>query len=129
MIDWKVSEDFIAYPDALEEMETRVNAIASWQAPECVWLLQHLCIYTLGTRGSQSNILDFYDFPTYTCGRGGQATYHSPGQRVGYVMLNLRSRNLDLHTYVHMLEKWLISSLKRLGITGEQRSDGIGVWV
>ncbi len=126
--EWRVEKECIPYPQALAVMEARVAAIADASAPELVWLLEHPPLYTAGTSAKQSDI-KLARFPVYAAGRGGQLTYHGPGQRVVYVMLDLRRRGPDLRRYVATLEEWIIRSLASFGIMGERREDRIGVWV
>ena len=109
-------------------MEARADAIAAGQADEQVWLLEHPPIYTAGTSAKDSDLIDAR-FPVYRTGRGGQFTYHGPGQRVGYVMLDLKRRKPDVRAYVHDLEQWLIEALALLGVKGERRADRVGIWV
>jgi lipoyl(octanoyl) transferase len=127
-IDWKISDGLVSYPDALAHMEARAAAIAEGRADEQVWLLEHPPIYTAGTSAQDSDLIDAR-FPVYRTGRGGQFTYHGPGQRVGYVMLNLKSRKPDVRAYVHDLEQWLIETLAELGVKGERREGRVGIWV
>ena len=126
--EWKISDHLVAYPEALAEMEARAAAIAEGRAGELVWLLEHPPIYTAGTSAQDSDLLDAR-FPVYRTGRGGQFTYHGPGQRIGYVMLDLKRRKPDVRAYVHDLEQWLIEALKELGVTGERREGRVGIWV
>ena len=126
--DWKVSPGLTPYPEALAAMEARADAIAAGTAGEQVWLLEHPSIYTAGTSAKDSDLIDAR-FPVYRTGRGGQFTYHGPGQRVGYVMLNLKQRKPDVRAYVHDLEQWLIEALGLLGVKGERRADRVGIWV
>jgi lipoyl(octanoyl) transferase len=126
--EWKVSPGLTPYPEALAAMEARADAIAAGTAGEQVWLLEHPPIYTAGTSAKDSDLIDAR-FPVYRTGRGGQFTYHGPGQRVGYVMLNLKRRNPDVRGYVHDLEQWLIEALAILGVKGERRADRVGIWV
>jgi lipoyl(octanoyl) transferase len=109
-------------------MEARAAAIANGTEPELVWLVEHPPIYTAGTSARDEDLLD-PRFPVFKTGRGGQFTYHGPGQRVGYVMLNLRPRGGDVRRYVHDLEEWLIRALKRFDVQGERRADRVGIWV
>jgi lipoate-protein ligase B len=109
-------------------MEARAAAIADGTQPELVWLIEHPPIYTAGTSAREEDLLD-PRFPVFKTGRGGQFTYHGPGQRVGYVMLNLHPRGGDVRRYVHDLEEWLIRALKRFDVKGERRSDRVGIWV
>lgn len=117
------------YGEAVVWMEARVAAIASGEAPECVWLLEHPPLYTAGTSAQESDLLVPARFPVYRTGRGGQYTYHGPGQRVAYVMLDLRRRGSDIRAFVCALEDWIIATLARFGVTGERRPGRIGVWV
>jgi lipoyl(octanoyl) transferase len=110
-------------------MESDVTAIRHGEAPERVWLLEHPPIYTAGTSAIESDLVDPHRFPVYRSGRGGQFTYHGPGQRVAYVMLDLRKRGMDVRAYVSALEAWIIGTLARLGVIGERREDRVGVWV
>jgi len=128
MPEWRVSDAPVPYEDALAQMESRAAAIAEGRADELVWQLEHPPIYTAGTSAQDSDLLDAR-FPVYRTGRGGQFTYHGPGQRVGYVMLDLKRRKPDVRTYVHDLEEWLIQSLALLGVTGERREGRVGIWV
>ena len=127
-VEWAVSEGRIAYPEALAAMEARVAAIAEGAAPECVWLLEHPPLYTAGTSARPEDLVDAR-FPVYETGRGGQFTYHGPGQRVAYVMLDLKHRSADVRRYVSALEAWIIGTLSAFNITGERREDRVGVWV
>jgi lipoyl(octanoyl) transferase len=127
-VEWITSSGLVPYPEALAEMEARSAAIAESKAGELVWLLEHPPIYTAGTSAKDSDLLDAR-FPVYRTGRGGQFTYHGPGQRVGYVMLDLKRRKPDVRAYVHDLEQWLIETLKELGVKGERRKGRVGIWV
>ena len=127
-VDWQISERPVAYEAALRAMDTRVAAIAAGSAPELVWLLEHPPLYTAGTSARAEDVLNAR-FPVYDAGRGGQLTYHGPGQRVAYVMLNLRQRGPDVRRFVSSLEEWLIRTLAAFNIRGERREDRIGVWV
>jgi lipoyl(octanoyl) transferase len=126
--EWKISREPVPYLEAVRQMEERVEAIYRRSAPELVWLLEHPPLYTAGTSAKNADLLDAR-FPVFTSGRGGQYTYHGPGQRVAYVMLDLRRRKPDARAYVHDLEEWLIRTLSRLGIEGERRPGRIGIWV
>ena len=110
-------------------METTVAKIRADRSPETVWLLEHPHLFTAGTSADPAELLDPGNAPVYPTGRGGRYTYHGPGQRIAYVMLNLSQRGSDLHAYVEALETWIIQSLDHFGITGERRSDRVGVWV
>lgn len=127
-VEWRVSEGLVEYPEAVAFMESRVAEIADGRARELIWLLEHPPIYTAGTSASPSDLLDAR-FPVFETGRGGQFTYHGPGQRVAYVMLDLRRRKADVRGFVHNLEEWLISTLARFGVTGERREGRVGIWV
>jgi lipoyl(octanoyl) transferase len=127
-VEWQVSEAPIPYPDAVAAMEARAAAIAADQAPELVWLLEHPPLYTSGTSGRAGDLLEAR-FPLFTTGRGGQLTYHGPGQRVAYVMLDLKRRRPDVRAYVAGLEAWIIRTLAAFNVTGERREDRVGVWV
>jgi lipoyl(octanoyl) transferase len=127
-VEWRISDGPIPYPDALAEMEARVAAIADGKAGEQVWLLEHPPLYTSGTSGKDSDLLD-PRFPLFNTGRGGQVTYHGPGQRVAYVMLDLKRRRPDVRAYVAGLEEWTIRTLDAFNVRGERREDRVGVWV
>jgi lipoyl(octanoyl) transferase len=127
-VEWQVSEAPIPYPDAVAAMESRAAAIAADAAPELVWLLEHPPLYTSGTSGKAGDLLEAR-FPVFETGRGGQLTYHGPGQRVAYVMLDLKRRRPDVRAYVASLEQWIIRTLAAFNITGERREDRVGVWV
>ena len=126
--EWRISDLPVAYPEAVEEMELRAAAIADRQANELVWLLEHPPIYTAGTSAKDRDLIDAR-FPVYRTGRGGQFTYHGPGQRVGYVMLNIKTRKPDVRAYVRDLEQWLIETLALFGVKGERRDGRVGIWV
>ena len=128
LIEWKISDQPVAYPDALAAMEARAAAIAAGEASEQVWLLEHPPIYTAGTSAQDTDLIDAR-FPVYRTGRGGQFTYHGPGQRVGYVMLDLKSRKPDVRAYVRDLEQWLIETLAEFNVKGERREGRVGIWV
>jgi len=127
-VEWQVRDGLTPYPEAVLFMEERAAAIASGHAGELVWLVEHPPIYTAGTSAKDGDLLDAR-FPVYKTGRGGQFTYHGPGQRVGYVMLDLKRRSPDVHAYVRDLEEWLICTLARLGVKGERREGRVGIWV
>ncbi|CDO61476.1 Octanoate-[acyl-carrier-protein]-protein-N-octan oyltransferase [Candidatus Phaeomarinobacter ectocarpi] len=128
-VEWRISPDQVPYPVALAEMEARAAAIAAGEAPELVWLLEHPPLYTAGTSTDPKDLLTPDRFPVYETGRGGQYTYHGPGQRVGYAMLNLKTRGQDVRAFVAGLEDWIIGSLAHFHISGEVRNDRVGVWV
>ena len=127
-IEWRVSGAPVPYPEAVAAMEARVAAIADREAPELVWLLEHPPLYTSGTSGKDTDLLDAR-FPLFSTGRGGQLTYHGPGQRVAYVMLDLKRRRPDVRAYVAGLEQWIIQALAAFNVRGERREDRVGVWV
>ncbi|WP_322517451.1 lipoyl(octanoyl) transferase LipB [Rhodopseudomonas palustris] len=126
--EWLISEQPVPYSDAVAAMESRAAAIAAGDAAELVWLLEHPPLYTSGTSGQADDLLD-PRFPLYTTGRGGQLTYHGPGQRVAYVMLDLKRRRPDVRAYVAALEQWIIATLDAFNVRGERREDRVGVWV
>lgn len=128
-VAWKTSQGLVEYPDALAHMDAEVAAIAKGDAPECVWLLEHPPLYTAGTSAVASDLVDPQRFPVYATGRGGQYTYHGPGQRVAYVMLDLKRRGSDVRAFVAALEDWIIGALGEFGLSGERREDRVGVWV
>ena len=126
--EWKISDTPVPYPDAVAAMEARAAAIADGTAGEQVWLLEHPPIYTAGTSANDADLLDAR-FPVFHTGRGGQFTYHGPGQRVGYVMLDLKQRKPDVRAYVRDLEQWLIETLALFNVKGERREGRVGIWV
>ncbi|HIM46170.1 MAG TPA: lipoyl(octanoyl) transferase LipB [Alphaproteobacteria bacterium] len=128
-VEWKTSPAPVAYEDAVSEMEVRVARIRAASATELVWLLEHPPLYTAGASAKEGDLLDSEVFPVHRTGRGGQFTYHGPGQRVAYTMLDLHRRGADLHRFVRNLEQWLIDSLGEFGVTGERRAGRVGVWV
>ena len=127
-VEWKISDSPVAYPEALAEMEARAAAIAEGRASEQAWLLEHPPIYTAGTSAKDSDLIEAR-FPVYRTGRGGQFTYHGPGQRVGYAMLDLKTRTPDVRAYVRDLEQWLIETLAEFNVKGERREGRVGIWV
>ena len=127
-VEWRISGAPVPYLEAVAAMEARVAAIAAGEAPELVWLLEHPPLYTSGTSGNASDLLD-PRFPLFATGRGGQLTYHGPGQRVAYVMLDLKRRRPDVRAYVASLEEWIIRTLEAFNVRGERREDRVGVWV
>jgi lipoyl(octanoyl) transferase len=127
-VEWRISDQPVPYPEAIAVMESRVAAIAAGDAPELVWLLEHPPLYTSGTSGNESDLLE-PRFPLFSTGRGGQVTYHGPGQRVAYVMLDLKRRKPDVRAYVAGLEAWIIRTLAAFNVRGERREDRVGVWV
>jgi lipoyl(octanoyl) transferase len=118
-----------AFPSSMLKMETHVAAIAAGQEPERLWLLEHLSLYTSGTSAKPADLIDPKRFPVFETGRGGQYTYHGPGQRVAYVMLNLAKRRGDVRAFVAALEQWLINTLAEFGVVGERRENRVGIWV
>ena len=129
MVDWLISDGLIAYPDAIEAMENRVAGIIAGELDEQVWLLEHPPLYTAGTSANEADLLDHTRFPVYEARRGGEYTYHGPGQRVAYAMLDLNSREKDVRKYVNLLEEWTIQTLAQFGVKGERREGRVGVWV
>lgn len=132
--DWRIAEGLIPYPEAIAVMEARVAAIRAGTAPELVWLVEHPPLYTAGTSANRDDLQDPGRFPSFDAGRGGQWTYHGPGQRTGYVMLDLTQphgmvRPRDVRSYVHGLEEWLIRALDRFNVRGERREGRVGIWV
>ena len=128
-IGWAVTPGLTAYEPAVAAMQARAAAIAEGQAGELVWLLQHPPLYTAGVSAKDGDLLAPERFPVFKTGRGGQYTYHGPGQRVAYVMLDLRKRGRDVTRFVHDLERWLIDALARFDVVGEVREGRVGVWV
>jgi len=126
---WAVSRTPVAYPDAVTAMEARAAAIAEGRAGELVWLLEHPPLYTAGVSAKPGDLLDTDRFPVFESGRGGQFTYHGPGQRVAYVMLDLTKRRRDVRAFVAALEAWVIGALGRFNVAGELREGRVGVWV
>ncbi|KPF95674.1 lipoate--protein ligase [Rhodopseudomonas sp. AAP120] len=126
--EWLISDAPIPYPEAVAAMESRAAAIAAGESPELVWLLEHPPLYTSGTSGQATDLLD-PRFPLFATGRGGQLTYHGPGQRVAYVMLDLKRRRPDVRAYVAALEQWIMATLDAFNVRGERREDRVGVWV
>lgn len=128
-IEWRISDRLVAYDEAVAAMEARVAAIRAGAAPELVWLLEHPPLYTAGTSADPAELIDPARLPVIRTGRGGRFTYHGPGQRVAYVMLDLRRRGPDLRGFVRGLEAWLIAALARMGVRGEHRDGRVGIWV
>lgn len=127
--DWLISDRTVAYEEALATMEARVADIRAGRAPELVWLLEHPPLYTAGTSSREVDLLEPARFPVHVAGRGGQYTYHGPGQRVAYVMLDLRRRRQDVRRFVSDLEEWTIRTLGRFNVAAERRAGRVGVWV
>jgi lipoyl(octanoyl) transferase len=128
-VEWVIGGAPVPYLDAVAEMEARVAAIAAGEAPERVWLLEHPPLYTAGTSARDADLLDPGRLPVFRAGRGGEFTYHGPGQRVAYLMLDLNKRGPDLRAYVTALEEWIIATLAHFYVSGERRRERIGVWV
>ena len=127
--EWRISDRPVDYHAAVAEMEARVAAIAGGTAPELIWLLEHPPVYTAGTSADPRDLLQADRFPVHSTGRGGQYTYHGPGQRVVYALLDLGARGRDLRAYVHGLETWVIETLRQFAIDGERRAGRVGIWV
>jgi lipoyl(octanoyl) transferase len=127
-MEWRVEDELVPYPEALAVMDVRAAAIADGTAPELIWLIEHPPLYTAGTSAKPADLI-VERFPVHVAGRGGQFTYHGPGQRVAYVMLDLKRRGPDIRRFVATLEEWIIRSLGAFAIAGERRDDRIGVWV
>ena len=128
-IEWRVSGAPVPYADALAFMEARAAAIREGTARECIWLLEHPPLFTAGTSANPAELTNPLDFPVYAAGRGGRYTYHGPGQRVGYVMLDLERRGKDIRCFVHSLEGWMIDTLAKLGVSAHRAPGRIGIWV
>lgn len=128
-VEWLISNDLVPYPQALAFMEQRVAGIAAGKAAECVWLLEHPPLYTAGTSADRADLVSPDRFDVFETGRGGEYTYHGPGQRIAYVMLDLKRRKQDIRLFVANLEQWIINSLAAHNIRGERREDRVGVWV
>ena len=128
-VEWRVATGLVSYPEALAAMEARATAIRAGTERELVWLLEHPPVYTAGTSADPAELLDPGPIPVHAAGRGGRYTYHGPGQRIGYVMLDLAARGGDLRRYVHDLEAWLIATLAYFGVEGFRREGRIGIWV
>lgn len=129
MIEWKISAQPVPYEQALSFMEARAEAIAAGTADECLWFLEHPPLYTAGTSARREDLTDPDRFPVFEARRGGQYTYHGPGQRVVYVMLNLDRRGRDVRAFVQALESWVIDALSSFGLRGEIRDGRVGVWI
>jgi lipoyl(octanoyl) transferase len=129
LLEWRISGTFVDYPTALAEMEQRVKGLLNNQLRELVWLLEHPPLYTAGTSASPEELLDHMNLPVYTSDRGGRFTYHGPGQRVAYIIINLSKRRLSISAYRFRLEEWLIKTLAHFNIRGERRAGRVGIWV
>jgi len=128
-VEWRLAAAPVPYPDALATMEARVAAIRAGTAPELVWLLEHPPLYTAGTSARREDLLDPGRLPVFNSGRGGQYTYHGPGQRIAYVLLDLDRRGRDIRCHVWRLEEWMIRALAHFGVRGERRDGRVGVWI
>lgn len=128
-VEWAIEPGLTAYPEALAFMEARAEAIRSGAAGEMVWLVEHPPLYTAGTSARSEDLIDANRFPVFSAGRGGEYTYHGPGQRVAYVMLDLKRRREDVRAFVAALEQWIIGTLAAFNVNGERREDRVGVWV
>ncbi len=128
-VEWRTSSGLTPYPEALAEMERRAEAVQAGTAPELVWLLEHPPLYTAGTSADPAELFNPQGFPVYAAGRGGRYTYHGPGQRVGYVVLDLDKRGRDVRNFVHALEGWVIAALAELGVEAYRDPARIGIWV
>ena len=128
-IEWRVSDGLVPYEEARAFMEERAAAIREGTATECVWLLEHPPLFTAGTSADEAELMNPLRFPVYEAGRGGRYTYHGPGQRVGYLMLDLNRRGKDVRFLVHSLEGWIIDTLGSLGVEARRAEGRIGIWV
>ncbi|MBU3076738.1 lipoyl(octanoyl) transferase LipB [Sphingomonas quercus] len=128
-IEWRVSDALLPYPETLAAMEARAAAIRDDGTAELIWLVEHPPLYTAGTSAVPQELMPDARFPVYAAGRGGRYTYHGPGQRVGYLMLDLHKRGRDVRAYVHALERWVINALARLGVAGRAIDGRVGIWV
>lgn len=129
MVEWRISDGLTQYEDALTEMEARANAVARGDASELIWLLEHPPLYTAGTSAKARDLTDPDRFPVFEAKRGGEYTYHGPGQRVVYTMLNVGERGRDVRAFVRQLEQWIIDTLLEFNVDGERREGRVGVWV
>jgi lipoyl(octanoyl) transferase len=128
-IEWRVSDAPVPCGEALAFMEQRAATIRAGSARECVWLLEHPPLFTAGTSARADELIDAMDFPVFQAGRGGRYTYHGPGQRVGYVMLDLEKRGKDIRRFVHGLEGWMIDTLAQFGVEAHRAEGRVGIWV
>jgi lipoyl(octanoyl) transferase len=128
-IEWRISDGLVPYDEALAFMEQRAAAIRSGTGRECVWLLEHPPLFTAGTSSDPAELSNPLGFPVHDAGRGGRYTYHGPGQRVGYLMLDLERRGRDVRRFVHALESWIIATLAELGVAAHRSPGRIGIWV
>ena len=127
-IEWRISEGLVPYGEALAEMEQRAAAVRAGEADELVWLLEHPPLFTAGTSADPAELTNPMDFPVFEAGRGGRYTYHGPGQRVGYLVLDLEKRGKDIRCFVHSLEGWMIAALRDLGVEARREPGRIGIW-
>jgi lipoyl(octanoyl) transferase len=128
-IEWRMGEALVPYPEALAWMEARAAAIRAGGAAEAIWLLEHAPLFTAGTSADPAELFNPLQFPVFEAGRGGRYTYHGPGQRVGYLLLDLDKRGRDIRRFVHALEGWIISALAHLGVDAHRAPGRIGIWV
>jgi lipoyl(octanoyl) transferase len=128
-VAWEAADGLVPYPEAMAAMDRHVDGIGRGEEPERVWLLEHPPLYTAGTSAQPQDLVEAGRFPVFKTGRGGQYTYHGPGQRVAYVMLDLKRRGGDVRAFVAALEQWVIDTLANFNVTGERREDRVGVWV
>jgi len=128
-IEWRVSEGLTPYREALSFMESRAAAVRAGEEPECVWLVEHPPLFTAGTSADPAELFNPLRFPVYEAGRGGRYTYHGPGQRVGYLMIDLEKRGKDVRRFVHSLEGWIIAALGQVGVVAHRAPGRIGIWV
>ena len=129
IFEWKSQEELIPYLEAMKWMENRVQSLQKGEASPCVWFLEHPPLYTLGSRGKDEDIFSSAKLPVFKSGRGGQVTYHGPGQRIVYLMIDLKSHYEDIRRYVHAVEGWIINTLHYFGVKGERREGRVGIWV
>jgi len=129
MVEWKISKGLVSYPEAIVSMKARATDIAAGTADELIWLLEHPPLYTAGTSARVEELIEPNRFEVFSAGRGGQYTYHGPGQRVAYAMLNVGERGRDVRVFVNQLEEWVISTLAEFSVIGERRKGRVGVWV
>jgi lipoyl(octanoyl) transferase len=127
-IEWRITPGLTAYPDALAAMEARAEAVRAGREPELAWLLEHPPLYTAGTSADSAELINPLGFPVFEAGRGGRFTYHGPGQRVGYLVLDLDARGRDIRGFVHALEGWMIAALAALGVDARREKGRIGIW-
>ncbi len=129
MVEWRISEGLVSYETAAKEMEERADAIAQGEADELIWLLEHPPLYTAGTSANEKDLIEPERFPVFETRRGGQYTYHGPGQRIAYTMLDLNKRGRDVRAFVAQMEAWVIAALEEFNVTGVIREGRVGVWV